>query len=349
MADDSTIPVVDFQVFSSPSPSDHVYQTSKLLTSALHTHGIVALINHPLASTSLAAAFHRARSFFSLPSSTKLQAPHPPGYAVHRGYSPPGLEKVSQLTSSSISSEALKKLRAEISDVKESFEVGSESNSEQPNIWLPDEASSLPGFKNDSLRFYWECDHLAKTILRSVAIGLDMPDPDFFVQRCTGLNNQLRILHYPPIAAGEVDQGAMTRMPAHSDWSAITLLFQDDCGGLEVEDPISPDSFIPVTPIEGACLVNVGDLLMRWSNDYLKSPLHRVALPQLSDRFEGEERMTRQRYSIPYFVGPDPDVLVECLPSCSSTSNPAKYEPITQRAYNAMRGCTHYESSEEAT
>jgi isopenicillin N synthase-like dioxygenase len=74
------------------------------------------------------------------------------------------------------------------------------------------------------------------------------------------------LLHYPAIAAAELESGRAARMPAHSDWSSITLLFQDECGGLEVEDPNQPGEFVAVAPIEGACVVNVGDLLMRWSN-----------------------------------------------------------------------------------
>lgn len=68
-------------------------------------------------------------------------------------------------------------------------------------------------------------------------------------------------------------------------------------------------------------------------------------LPPLADRFEGDERMTRERYSIVYFVAPDPDSLVECLPACTDAENPPKYEPVTQRDYNRMRAKVHYRSS----
>jgi len=95
--------------------------------------------------------------------------------------------------------------------------------------------------------------------------------------------------------------------------------------------------------LKNAIVMNIGDLLMRWSNDYLKSTLHRVALPPAPDRFTGEERMTRARYSIPYFVGPDSDAVIECIPECASESNPAKYEPIVPREYFAMRGKLHYQ------
>jgi len=88
--------------------------------------------------------------------------------------------------------------------------------------------------------------------------------------------------------------------------------------------------------------MNIGDLLHRWSNDKLKSTLHRVTLPPLQDRFAGSERMTRERYSIPYFVSPDVDTLVTCLPVCMDEKNPARYEPVLQDDYRRMRAGVQY-------
>ena len=76
--------------------------------------------------------------------------------------------------------------------------------------------------------------------------------------------------------------------------------------------------------------------------DYLRSTSHRVTLPPLQDRFTGNDRLTRARYSIPYFVTTDPDLVIECLPSCIDAKHPAKYEPITQRDYTKMRARMQY-------
>jgi isopenicillin N synthase-like dioxygenase len=78
------------------------------------------------------------------------------------------------------------------------------------------------------------------------------------------------------------------------------------------------------------------------NKEYLKSTLHRVTLPPFQDRFTGVERITRARYSIPYFVAPNSDALIECIPECASKSNPAKYEPVIPREYFAMRGRLQY-------
>ena len=76
--------------------------------------------------------------------------------------------------------------------------------------------------------------------------------------------------------------------------------------------------------------------------DHLRSTSHRVTLPPLSDRFEGEQRITRERFSIPYFLAPDPNSVIECIPSCMGADEPAKYEPITQAGYNQMRASMQY-------
>lgn len=80
--------------------------------------------------------------------------------------------------------------------------------------------------------------------------------------------------------------------------------------------------------------------------DQLKSTMHRVTLPPLSDRFEGKERMTRARYSIPYFVSPDGDSVVECLPVCMSEERPAKYEATKWDEYRKMRAALQYRRSD---
>src|ERR1700761_6405380 len=77
-------------------------------------------------------------------------------------------------------------------------------------------------------------------------------------------------------------------------------------------------------------------------SDYLKSTLHRVTLPPAEDRYTGIERMTRARYSIPYFVSPDIDAVIECMSECADASNPVKYEPVVQREYRLMRAKLQY-------
>ena len=115
---------------------------------------------------------------------------------------------------------------------------------------------------------YWTCFEAASKVLRALALGIGLEE-DHLLKLHSGHYNQLRLLHYPPMPAKVFEEGKMARMPAHTDWSSITMLFQDDCGGLQVEDLNVPGMFIDAEPIEGALVMNVGDLLMRWSNGKL--------------------------------------------------------------------------------
>jgi isopenicillin N synthase-like dioxygenase len=82
--------------------------------------------------------------------------------------------------------------------------------------------------------FYWECHENAKMILRAMAVGIGLPHEDYFLESHSGHHNQLRLLHYPPILAAQLEEKSGTRLDAHTDWGSITMVFQDDCGGLQV-------------------------------------------------------------------------------------------------------------------
>ena len=257
----SQIPVVDFAKWSNTNDSAKRLTLAQSLVSACQRVGFVYIVNHGLNQKFLDGAFDTSKRLFALSHEDKMRAPHPNGPAVHRGYSYPGSEKVSQYVGGE--REVGEQLR-EIADCKESYEVGSEWNQDQPNVWLPD--YTLPDFKNATSLLYWKCNEVAQSILQALAIGIGLDDSNHLTKHHSGHNNQLRLLHYPPVPAADLESEKVARMPAHSDWSTITLLFQDDCGGLEIEDPHQAGKFVPATPMKGACVMNVGDLLMRWSN-----------------------------------------------------------------------------------
>ncbi|KAJ5089526.1 hypothetical protein N7532_008210 [Penicillium argentinense] len=334
---ESAIPVVDFAKWAAGGPSR--LQIAQDIVAACKRVGFVYIVNHSLPEHQIDEAFKWSLRFFDLPQEEKLKAPHPEGWAVHRGYSWPGLEKVSQAISADNDQERAQQLR-EVPDIKESYDIGSDENSTQPNQWIPDEA--LPGFRQFMTQFYWDCFRVGGEILQALAVGMGLENEDHLLKKHSGHNGQLRLLNYPPVPAEALETERAARCPAHTDWSSITLLFQDDCGGLEVEDVTSPGKFVPATPIKNAIVMNVGDLLQRWSNDHLRSTSHRVTLPPLSDRFEGKQRMTRRRFSIPYFLSPDPDSVIACISSCMGSNEPPKYEPITQAGYNQMRASMQY-------
>ena len=221
--------------------------------------------------------------------------------------------------------------------------------------------------------FYWECARASWELLKAIGTGLKLKDPEYLLRSHSGHNNQLRLLHYPPIPARELENQISARMPAHSDWGSFTLLFQDECGGLEVEDQQRPGEFIKVLPLKNAIMTNIGDLLMRWSNGinppfflpssrkkrYVKaftlvyctylycSRLSEVnTSPRHSPSCRGSFHGPRADYSssilIPYFVSPDVDSVIECLAECADAENPIKYEPVVQREYRLMRAKLQY-------
>jgi len=330
LGDASGIQIIDFAPFLDGTDKQGV---ADAILESFKDVGFVYLVNHPLPKEKIEAMFELSKKLFSLPMETKMLAPHPPSGTHHRGYSKPGLEKVSQHV---YDTEELARNRAKAPDVKESFECGREDSLEMPNIWLPE--GVLPGFKETCLDFYWTCNEVENIILKALALSFHLQD-DYFTSVHTRSENQLRLLHYPSVPAESLEKEEITRIGAHSDFASITLLLQDEVGGLEIEDPKNPGTFKPAPYVEGSLIVNAGDFMMRWSNDVIKSTVHRVrAPPGKAD----EDGMTPERYSIPYFCAADLSTVVDCIPGTWSEENPKKYEPLSAGEYIMKRLATNY-------
>ncbi|KAI0354973.1 thymine dioxygenase [Trametes cingulata] len=330
LGDAQGIAVLDFGAFLDGSAKQ---QVAEAMLDSFKRVGFVYLVNHGIPADKIRSMFEWSKRFFALPMEVKQLAPHPPSGTHHRGYSAPGVEKVVQHV---YDKDNLAEIRAKAPDVKESFECGWEESEQMPNIWLPD--GVLPGFREACLDFFWTCHETELQILRALAIGLGISE-DHLVKYHNAHDNQLRILHYPSVPAQELLDEKISRIDAHSDFGSITLLLQDDVGGLEIEDPNNPGRFISVPPIEGTLVVNAGDFMMRWSNDVIRSTIHRVRAPP---RLTTADGMTPERYSIPYFCAPDFSVVVECLPGTYSEEVPPKYEPISARQYILQRLAATY-------
>ena len=163
--------------------------------------------------------------------------------------------------------------------------------------------------------FYRHVIKAAQRLQRLLAIALDLP-ADFFLRCHTGENTTLRLLHYPNVSSSAVASGQMGA-GAHTDYGMLTLLFQDDIGGLQVRSDAG--EWVDVPPQAGSVIINSGDLLERWSNGRYRSTPHRV-LP----RGQGSDR-----YSVALFVDPDSATRVEALPGCVSDELPPRFPPTT--------------------
>ncbi len=150
--------------------------------------------------------------------------------------------------------------------------------------------------------------------------------PNYLVARHQTHGYTLRLLHYSPL--GTAPKPGQIRAGAHSGYGTLTLLFQDEVGGLEVLS--TQGEWIAAPAIPGAVLINTGDLTQRWSNDVFRSTKHRVSLPQGA-------KVSFDRYSIAFFCQPDADAEITCLPTCQSKDNPPKYPPITSGEYLLSR------------
>lgn len=279
--------------------------------------------NHPVSADSLKHIFARSADFFAQPLDDKLAL----GWTTpeaNRGYSSPGREKVSH----HFNSDDVEKERAAAPDLKESFEIGREGEPDHPNHW-PAENGSLANWKADMLDFYAQCKALHVEVMRAIGIGMGLGD-SFFDSFVDVGDNTLRLLHYPEVKSEvfKINPGQV-RAGAHSDYGSITLLFQDQRGGLQVQSPSG--QFVDATPIPGTVVVNAGDLLSRWSNDTIKSTVHRVVEPASQDSTHPP------RYSIAYFCNPNFTSQIEVLPGTYKTEAERKYSGINSGDYLVQR------------
>jgi len=266
--------------------------------------GFFYISNHGVARSLVDAAFAAAGRFFDQPDAWKMKLRKQPGT---NGYEPPETQRLDN---------------ASPGDLKESFNFSAPGVPGKPdfatNLW-PD---GLPGFRDDLEAYYRPMLGLGLHLSRLIALSLGMP-VDFFDAGLRVPSAPLRLLRYPPQPASakynQIGAGA------HTDWGWITLLAQDDCGGLEVET--ASGDWIRAEPIAGTFVVNLGDLVPRWTNGLYHSNMHRVM----------NNRAARNRHSIVLFYNPAYDTRVECLPTCLAPGQTPKHPPCTAGGHLAQR------------
>ncbi len=269
------------------------------LLASFERHGFAILSDHGLDQGRVDAAIGAARAFFALPEAVKRRYLIAGG-AGQRGYTPFGVETAKG---------------DRHPDLKEFWHVG-----QRDNVW-PTEA---PGFEAKTLWLYRALESLGIRLMRAIASGLGEA-PDAFEAAVTGGDSILRLLHYPPASF----DGPAIRAGAHEDINAITLLLGAEEAGLEILD--RSGRWLPVNPPPGAVVVNIGDMLSRWTNDVLPSTTHRVINP-------APERRGVARYSTPFFLHFRPEFEITTLAGCVGVTRPDRYpEPITATAFLEKR------------
>lgn len=283
-----------------------------------HT-GFMGIVGHGLPAEMIARAWDATRRFFDLPLEQKLEVKMPyTGYPY--GYAPLQTEALAGSLGYTTPS-----------DLKESFSIGPLDRPSvatgdpevdyrlAPNLWPREPAD----FKEAWSTYYRSMGELAALLMRIFALGLGLAE-NFFDDKIDQHPSAMRALNYPHLTSPP--KTGQLRAGAHTDYGSLTILLSEPAaGGLEIFTPEGEWLAVPLLP--GAFIVNIGDLLARWTNDRWVSTLHRVVCPPL-----GESDETR-RQSIAFFHQPNWDAEITCLPTCLSPGAKAKYRSVTSGAH----------------
>lgn len=283
--------------------------TNALLASFIET-GFAVLEDHGLPQAVIDASYANAKAFFDLPQETKQKYFDPNG-GGQRGYTPFGTENAKGEASH---------------DLKEFWHTGQILPEDHPHCktMMPTPSvNEVAEFNSATRNLFSSLEKLGFDLLRHIATGLELEE-DWFLPKVQHGNSILRLLHYP--AQTSPPPEGTVRAAAHEDINVITLLLGADEAGLQVK-PKGAKDWLHVHVPEGSLVINVGDMLQRLTNNKLQSTTHRVVNP-------APERARYSRYSMPFFLHFEPDVLIETLPGCITSSEPNHYpEPITANAY----------------
>ena len=310
----TAIPVIDVAPLAGPGAA----ATAAEIGRACREVGFFYVAGHPVAPALSDAVFAAARAFFAQPEEAKRAVLY--SAAGNRGYVP-------------MRGEALDPGRAP--DLKEAFNIGLDLAPEDPailsgalfravNLWPP-----VPGFRDTMLAYFAACHDLGRLLHRAFALDLGLP-AGFFDDKLDRPMAVLRLLHYPP--APPTPEHGQLGAGEHTDYGCVTLLATDGVGGLQVRTRAG--DWIDAPHVPGAFVCNIGDCLMRWTNDIYRSTPHRVVSPA-----------GRERFSVAFFLDPNPEAEIACLPGCATPDRPARYAPIRGDAFLLSRLSPTYAKS----
>ncbi len=297
----SDIPLVDVAPGFARSP-DH-RRVGAELVAALENTGFAYVVGHGVPRELIDRAFAASRDFHALPVEAKLAIKQ---NAAHRGYMPFS-------TSTIVTSTVAKVTKPNQS---ESFMMMHELAPDDPDLLAgkplqgPNQwPAALPEFKPTVLAYHDALGAVSARLVQCIAVGLGL-DRNFFDAEFRRPTTFVRMLHYTPRPPDAPDD--LFGSAPHTDYGYLTLVAQDDTGGLEVKR--REGGWISATPVDGAFVLNAADILMRWTNNRLVSTPHRVV-----------NRSARDRYSIAYFHDPSMDAIVAPLPGSTAQFPAVRY------------------------
>ena len=296
----SEIPVLDASPLIRGAPEEMADAFAK----AYGETGFAYIVNHGVDEGLVRRVFAASAAFHGLPREAKMTVALDPN---HRGFIPIN-------TSTDVNSK--------LADVKrpnqsESFMMMREDEPDAPDVRAgaylagPNQWPDLEGFREDVTAYHDALTDLGRRLMAVAALAIGA-DPAELAPAFARPTTWLRLLHYPPTDPAESD---LYGSAPHTDFGCLTILAQDDVGGLQVQTPAG--AWIDAPRIDGAFVVNVGDMLHRWSNGRLLSTPHRVI-----------NASGRERYSCPFFFDPNVATRIAPLPACVTPDRPPKFEPL---------------------
>ena len=304
----ASLPVIDISGLSSNRAIERQKVGAQLRAACLDK-GFFYISNHGVPESLIDDVFREAAAFFALPAEQKSEVDKAKSKA-NRGYEP--------LQGQTLEAGAPP-------DLKEGYYIGPEHSPDDPRVvagmfnhganqW----PAQRPNFRPVMLVYLQVMLDLSARMMSGIALSLDLPE-DYFAHYCSNVMATVRLLHYPPHPAQALpgQKGA----GAHTDFGGLTLLRQDDNGGLQVWDQTS-EAWIHAEPIPATYVLNLGDMIARWTNDRYRSTVHRVV-----------NASGRERYSVPFFYTGNYAHKVECIPTCLAPGEAPKYPGTTVEAH----------------
>jgi isopenicillin N synthase-like dioxygenase len=307
------IPIIDISTLSDRNKNEWQDVISSI-DRACRDKGFFYVVGHGIPAEQFTKVREIANAFFALDENIKqrINIKHS---ANHRGWGQVNAEKLDPNGPQ---------------DFKETFDMALDLSPHHPQVarcpelYGPNQYPNLEGFIQIMQQHYDLTLQVGFKILKAMALALNQAE-DYFTQYFNCPISVLRLIHYPPQKQQSNGAGA------HTDYGCITLLHQDEIGGLQVRD--INGTWLDAPPVENSFVVNIGDLMQRWTNDRYKSTPHRVISPEGS----------QTRFSMPFFVEPDFDTPVTTLDSCLSPGEKSRYPTINAGDWILSRFSDTYE------
>lgn len=288
-----SLPVIDMAALFDAADAAGRAQVADDIRAACEAHGFFYLVGHGVTAQILADLEAESRRFFARPPAEKMAISMDRGGRAWRGYFPVGGELTSGRP-----------------DLKEGLYLGTELAADHPRARLPMHGPNLwpagqPGLRAAVTCYMDATTRAAATLMEGVSLSLGLP-ADWFARHYTARPTVLfRIFHYPAAGPAGVDWSQSWGVGEHTDYGLLTLLAQDEHGGLQVK---SPEGWIEAPPMPGALVCNIGDMLERLTGGRFKSTPHRVL-----------NRSGQDRLSFPLFYDPDFTAPLQPLPVAATT------------------------------